>query len=77
MPNAGLIYPSEQPAGAYDELRVRGGGQLTDATVSLVGLPIPLVLDEIKAGVAGPGMDSIERMLTPFLARVEALSKTG
>jgi 5-methylcytosine-specific restriction enzyme subunit McrC len=76
-PNAGLIYPSEDPAGGFHELRVRGGGQLTDAMVSVVGLPIPSVLDEIKAGVAGPGMASIKRVLTPFLARVDTQVENG
>ena len=63
-PTAGLVYPSGQTSGNYDELSVRSAGRLADANVALVGLPIPKVLDEMKAKVAGPGTQALRTFLS-------------
>ena len=70
-PTAGLIYPAGTETCGYDELLVRTAGRLSDAKVALVGLPIPTILDEMRANVVGPGTES----LRTFLRNLERLSQ--
>jgi len=71
-PTAGLIYPSTDPSGGYHELCVRSAGQLANAKVCLVGLPIPAVLDEMKKNVLGPATESLRKLTSSMLTALPA-----
>ena len=51
-------------SGNYEELVVRGAGKLANAKVVLVGLPIPMVLDEMNDDGLGPGTEALRTFLS-------------
>jgi len=65
-PIAGLIFPSETPTASRMDLTVRSGFREADARVTLIGLPIPAVLDEARSGIWGQGTAPFRSFLAEF-----------
>jgi 5-methylcytosine-specific restriction enzyme subunit McrC len=64
---SGLIYPSTNPTGGGDELCVRNTSGLANANVSLIGLSIPTILDEMRMMTMGPGTEALRTLISKKL----------
>jgi hypothetical protein len=63
-----LIYPATHGAGQFDRLRVRTAGEFTCASVTVLGLHIPSVLDEMKQSGCGPSLEPLLRVVEKAFA---------
>lgn len=63
LPRAILIYPSETVGGAISTLQIRTVMRNPKATLSVVGIYIPTMLQELKHREVGPAMAGLSRIL--------------
>jgi 5-methylcytosine-specific restriction enzyme subunit McrC len=74
-PQTLLIYPATQTGSQLDRLRVCTAGGLADATVTVLGLHIPSVLDEMRKGHCGLALEPLRSTVKQAFSIVPAVGE--